>query len=101
MCGNVIWSQHVSSRKSSYSKPKRAKVIPMSKFSNLMSMKDFVEKFNESLTGSIGINKLYALVREDGFPSVKIGSRYYILADEVNDWLERQSNGKRGEADDR
>ena len=64
----------------------------MGKFQQLMSVAEFIESFNESVTNSIGINKLYALVREDGFPSVKIGGRYYVLADKVNEWLENHMN---------
>lgn len=63
----------------------------MSKFPQLMSVSEFIKCFNESVSDSIGANKLYALVREKGFPSIKIGGRYYILADKVSEWLESQN----------
>ena len=63
----------------------------MSKFPQLMSVPEFIEIFNESVTNSIGANKLYALVREKDFPSVKIGGRYYVLVDKVNEWLEAKA----------
>ena len=63
----------------------------MSKFPQLMSVPEFIEMFNESVTNSIGVNKLYALVRERDFPSVKIGGRYYVLVDKVNEWLEAKA----------
>ena len=43
---------------------------------------------------AIGANKIYAMVKEPGFPSVKIGGRFYVLIDKVNDWLEEQSRKK-------
>ena len=41
---------------------------------------------------AIGTNKVYAMVKEPGFPSVKIGRRYYVLVDKVNDWLEKKAS---------
>ena len=69
----------------------------MSKFPQLMSVPEFIEQFNESINGSVGANKIYALIREKGFPSVKIGGRYYILADRIVEWLEKNY---RGDTDD-
>ena len=56
---------------------------------NLMSVQDFAEKMNQSI--GIGINKVYTMVKEPGFPSVRLGGRYYVLVDKVNDWMEQQN----------
>ena len=56
---------------------------------NLMSVQDFAEQMNESI--GMGINKVYALVKEPGFPSVRIGGRFFVLVDKVNDWLDKKA----------
>ena len=61
----------------------------MEKILNLLSVQQFAEQMTESV--AIGKNKIYQLVREPGFPSVKIGNRYYVLADKVNEWLEMKA----------
>lgn len=61
----------------------------MATFHELISVQDFIEQMSQSVP--IGDNKLYALVKEPGFPSIKIGKRYYVLADKVNEWLEKQA----------
>ena len=37
-------------------------------------------------------------VKEPGFPTIKIGKRYYVMADKVNEWMEsrlnREENGQ-------
>ena len=57
---------------------------------NLMSVQDFAEQMTKNI--SIGTNKVYAMVKEPGFPSVKIGGRYYVLIDKVNEWLEHKAH---------
>jgi len=37
----------------------------------------------------------YILVRSRDFPSVKIGGKYRIIADELPGWLEKQSKKKK------
>ena len=59
---------------------------------NLITVQDFAEQITQNI--SIGANKIYAMVREPGFPSVKIGGRYYVLADKIDEWLEEQSHKK-------
>ena len=56
---------------------------------NLMSVQDFAEQMTKNV--AIGANKIYAMVKEPGFPSVKIGGRYYVLIDRVNDWLDNKA----------
>ena len=64
----------------------------MNNIQNLMSVQDFSEQMTKNV--AIGQNKIYEMVKQPGFPSVKIGGRYYVLIDRVNDWLEAQSQKK-------
>ena len=59
---------------------------------NLMTVQDFAELMNKSI--GMGTAKVYAMVKEPGFPSVRFGGRYYVLIDRVNEWLEEQSRKK-------
>ena len=43
----------------------------------------------------ISNNKLYALLKCRDFPSVKIGSRYYVIQDKLADWLEKKSHERK------
>ena len=43
---------------------------------------------------NISRNTAYELVKQPGFPSIKIGGRFFVLIDKVNDWLEEQSQKK-------
>lgn len=61
----------------------------MENIQNLMSVQDFAEQMTKNV--AIGANKIYAMVKQPGFPSVKLGGRYYVLIDKVNDWLEKQA----------
>ncbi len=62
----------------------------MNYIQELMSVQDFAEQMTKNVP--IGANKIYRMVKEPGFPSVKLGGRYYVLVDKVNEWLEQQSN---------
>ncbi len=64
----------------------------MEHIQNLIPAQDFAEQLKKSI--QIGTNKIYALMKEPGFPAVRIGSRYYVLADKVDEWLEQQSYAK-------
>ena len=59
---------------------------------NFISVQDFAEQMSKNVP--IGISKIYAMVKEPGFPSIKVGGRYYVLIDRVNEWLEEQSRKK-------
>ena len=54
----------------------------------LISVQEFIDRISRSVP--IGNNKLYALVKEPGFPAIKIGKRYYVMADKVNEWMEKR-----------
>ncbi len=62
----------------------------MNKIQDLMSVQEFAEQMTKNV--AIGANKIYAMVKEPGFPSVKIGGRYYVLVDKVNEWLEKKAS---------
>lgn len=62
---------------------------------NLMTVQDFAELMNKSI--GMGAAKVYAMVKQPGFPSVRFGERYYILVDKVNDWIEQQNYRKETE----
>lgn len=59
---------------------------------NLMSASKFVEQLSKE--HYIGKNKAYALVKEPGFPSVKIGNRLYVLTDKIDEWFNEKSKEK-------
>ncbi len=61
----------------------------MEHIQDLMSVQEFAEQMTKNV--AIGANKIYALVKEPGFPSVKLGGRYYVLVDKVNEWLEKKA----------
>ena len=62
----------------------------MEQMHELISVQDFIEQISRSVP--IGNGKLYALVKEPGFPAIKIGKRYYVMADKVNEWMESRLN---------
>lgn len=37
----------------------------------------------------IGRDRAYALMRAKAFPSIKIGARYYVTEEALNEWLKR------------
>ncbi len=61
----------------------------MDTIQNLMSVQDFAEQMTKHV--AIGSNKIYSMIKEPGFPSIKLGGRYYVLVDKVNDWLEKRA----------
>lgn len=58
---------------------------------SLITPKQLYERMNESIETPIGIHAVYALVKKKGFPSVKIGGRYYVIENRVEEWMLRQS----------
>lgn len=50
---------------------------------NLLSVKELQNIWQ------VGRDKAYALMHSSGFPSIKIGGRYYVTQDELKKWLER------------
>ena len=58
---------------------------------NLITPHQFYEELNTLLDTPIGIHKVYALIKKKDFPSVRIGNRFYVLRDEVAEWLKKQT----------
>lgn len=45
-------------------------------------------------TLGVAISSAYELMHEDGFPSLRIGSRIVVPKDELRQWVERQTGGE-------
>ncbi len=53
----------------------------------LITPKQFYDRINHNLDEPIGMNMIYKLVKDKDFPSVKIGGRFYVIEDQVQEWL--------------
>ena len=51
-----------------------------------------VKEVSEAL--GIGRNQAYALVTQEGFPSMKIGQQYFIPKDKFYEWIEENVRQK-------
>ncbi len=49
----------------------------------MLTVKDIQKKLK------IGRDRAYALMRSTAFPSIKIGARYYVTEEALDDWLRR------------
>lgn len=56
----------------------------------LITPKELYNYFNNG-ESIIGINTVYKLVRRKDFPSLKMGNRFYIIENKVDEWLNKQS----------
>ena len=61
----------------------------------LIPVSDFATMLRKSIFGGIGLNKIYALCKQEGFPSIQLGDRYYVIIDKVNDWLIEEAKKKK------
>ena len=57
----------------------------------LITPKQFYNLINYENLTIIGVDKIYELVRRKDFPALKLGGRYYIIADKIDEWFNRQS----------
>ena len=48
------------------------------------------------VAGALGvaISSAYELMHEDGFPSLRIGSRFVVPKEKFRQWVERQTGGE-------
>lgn len=53
----------------------------------LISPKQFYNRINRDLDEPIGLTAIYRLIKEQDFPAVRIGERFFIIEDKVSDWL--------------
>ncbi len=60
----------------------------------LISPKQLYTRINRDLDEPIGLTTVYKLVKEKDFPSVKIGGRFYVIENKVEEWLQSLT-GKR------
>ena len=42
----------------------------------------------------VAISSAYELMHEDGFPSLRIGSRFVVPKEKFRQWVERQTGGE-------
>ena len=61
----------------------------------LISPKQCYQLMNAKLDRPIGINTIYQLVKKRNFPSVKIGGRYFVIEDQIDEWLMNQTKNSR------
>ncbi len=45
-------------------------------------------------TLGIAISSAYELMHEDGFPSLRIGSRFVVPKEKLRQWVEQQTGGE-------
>ena len=67
---------------------------PVNQDYSLISPRQFYQRINQKLDEPIGLGNVYKLVKQPGFPSVKVGGRYFVIENQVSDWLLKTS-GKR------
>ncbi len=46
-------------------------------------------------TLGIAISSAYELMHEDGFPSLRIGSRFVVPKEKFHQWVEQQTGGEK------
>ncbi len=61
---------------------------------SLISPRQLYNRLNRDLDEPIGLSTVYKLVKEKDFPSVKIGGRFYVIENKVEEWLQSLT-GKR------
>lgn len=60
----------------------------------LISPKQLYDRINRDLDEPIGLSTIYKMVKQSGFPSVKIGGRFFVIENKVEEWLQGMT-GKR------
>lgn len=63
----------------------------MEKYQELLSVNEFIQRLNENTSRPIGKNMVYSMLGEPGFPAIRIGSRWFVLGDKINEWLEKKA----------
>lgn len=51
----------------------------------LLTVRDLIQILN------VGRDTAYALMHAKGFPSIKLGGRYYVSRDELQKWLDKNA----------
>ena len=60
----------------------------------LISPRQFYNRINRDLDEPIGLTTVYQLVKQKDFPSIKIGGRFFVIENRVEEWLQTLA-GKR------
>ncbi len=60
----------------------------------LISPQQLYARINSDLDEPIGLSTIYKLVKQKDFPSVKLGGRFFIIENKIEEWLQSLS-GKR------
>ena len=60
----------------------------------LISPRQFYNRINRELDEPIGLTTVYQLVKQKDFPSIKIGGRFFVIENKVEEWLQSLT-GKR------
>lgn len=63
----------------------------MVKIQELLSVNDFMQRLNENSSRPIGKNMVYSMLGEPDFPAMRIGSRWFVLGDKINEWLNKKA----------
>lgn len=58
---------------------------------NLITPKEFYKYLCKNGKGTIGINTVYRMIRRKDFPALKIGKRFYIIENKIDEWLNKQA----------
>ena len=62
----------------------------MKNLPHMISIKEFIDIMNANSSMPIGESAIYQLVKTPGFPALVIGSRFFILIDQVESWMNDQ-----------
>jgi hypothetical protein len=57
----------------------------------LITPKELFSLMNKDNPGNIGLMKVYELVRRKDFPALKIGGRYFVLENKLDEWFNKQA----------
>lgn len=58
----------------------------------LITPQQFKACLDADLSYPIGIHTVYSMIKRKGFPSIKIGGRYFVFKSEAFHWLHAQAN---------
>ena len=70
--------------------------LPMkeSQFTSYDQLPLFLNATLVARTLGVSISSAYELMHEDGFPSLRIGSRFVVPKEKFRQWVEQQTGGK-------
>jgi hypothetical protein len=57
----------------------------------LITPKELYDYFNKGNREIIGLKKIYSLIKRKDFPSLKIGGKFFIIEQKVDEWLNKQA----------